>query len=91
MFCNSSAPDEYLISTAFALKQAHSIYFSKMEQPDDEAKKEGKFADLGYSFQQYKKSNLDHLSAYFLAKDYKKTGAYRRAQKLGLRIAENMH
>lgn len=35
MYCNSSVTDEYLISTVFALRQAHSIYFSKMSLPDD--------------------------------------------------------
>jgi len=79
-----------LISTAFALRQAHSLYFSQLKLPDDEGKKEGKFADLGFSFSEYKKTALDHISAYFLTKDFKKTAVFRRAQKLGLRIVENL-
>lgn len=70
------------------MKQAHIIYFQKLELDDDEQKKEGKFADLCFSFHEYKKTLLDHMSVLFIMRDYKKTSTYRRAQKLGLRIAE---
>jgi hypothetical protein len=51
--------------------------------------RENKSVDLSVCYHEYKKTILDHVSAYFIMKDYKKTGVYRRAQKLGLRIVEN--
>ena len=59
---------------------------------DDEQRKEGKFADLCLCFQDYKKSLLNHLAVGYISinRDYKKLGCYRRALKLGLRIAENL-
>jgi hypothetical protein len=56
---------------------------------NDEQRREGRATDLSLCYHEYKKTILDHLSAYFIMKDYKKTGVFRRAQKLGLRIMEN--
>ena len=68
------------------------LYFEKYALPDDEHKKEGKYVDLCACFQEYKKSLLNHLviGYIFINRDYKKLGCYRRAQKMGLKVAENL-